>query len=495
MAPTYSFPILGNHEILACLGELDIPHTEQDLLKPHADTLYVAYEELVILLCGESRETMYAPELEAVDVLEFPELYEEAIGNLKFTRRLFHLMRRCGVPDFTLRDLTKPEYTRTRRNLSAVINFAKFREEKVAEYEDTQGESVEMEQRYFAAQRRNADLKAQILKIERAEKAENETEEETRDAIARLKIQHADAKRRADIAAAKKAAAQAELDALHAECDESTALLVAAESEKAELEQKILNVDPALTSALKDLTEKCEAARMKLDEATAETRVLETKAEFMKDLTKDIQKTTEYMEEIVSAWRKKKEASTKLKEAKKKFERLEEKQYEIEARVESLKRQEMNCQEKLNRLKSQGELKRHAAEASLKAAKEELEAVKARKAANSARTAEETNQLQTMQLKIDAMKRQHVSEVESLLNNFVSLREQVASYHAQLADAMDVPLKERVPLAQIGDGAGHRDPVTGEFTHTYNWTNYDTVHFGGIGKGGKPIQASGAARD
>ena len=82
MAPTYSFPILGNHEIISCLGELDIPLTEQDLLKPHPDTLYRAYEEMVVLLCGESREAMYAPELDAADVLEFPELYEEAIGNL-----------------------------------------------------------------------------------------------------------------------------------------------------------------------------------------------------------------------------------------------------------------------------------------------------------------------------------------------------------------------------------------------------------------------------
>ena len=172
MAPTYSFPILGNHEIIACLGELDIPLTEQDLLKPHPDTLYRAYEEMVVLLCGESREAMYAPELDAADVLEFPELYEEAIGNLKFTRRLFDLMRRCGVPDFTLRDLTKPEYTRTRRNVSAVINFAKFREEQVAQYEATQGESVAMEQRYRAAQRKNAELKAQIARLERAKDSE-----------------------------------------------------------------------------------------------------------------------------------------------------------------------------------------------------------------------------------------------------------------------------------------------------------------------------------
>ena len=130
MAPQYSFPILSNHEITACLGELGIPLEEQDLLKPHPDTLYRAYEEIVCLLCGQTREAMYAPNLDAaMDVLEFPELYEEAIGNLKFHRHLFELMSCCGVPDFNLKDLIKPEYARTRRNISAVINFAKYREE------------------------------------------------------------------------------------------------------------------------------------------------------------------------------------------------------------------------------------------------------------------------------------------------------------------------------------------------------------------------------
>jgi kinetochore protein Nuf2 len=486
MAPTYSFPILGNHEIIACLGELDIPLTEQDLLKPHPDTLYRAYEEMVVLLCGESREAMYAPELDAADVLEFPELYEEAIGNLKFTRRLFDLMRRCGVPDFTLRDLTKPEYTRTRRNVSAVINFAKFREERVARYEATQGESVAMEQRYRAAQRRNAELKAQIAKIERAKDSDKESEEETKAAVSALRVKHADASRRAEAAMAKKAVASDELNALNAEAAKSSAELAAAEAEKTELEAKIVHVDPERTATLKLLTHKCAEAQKRLDEATAETRDVEARLAGMKDLARDIAKTTEYMEEVVLAHRKKKEASTKAKDAKKKLAAMEERQYEIEAKVETLKRQEANCAEKLNRLKSQGELKRHAAEASLKAAKEELEAVKARKEANTARSAEENNQLQLLRRQMREAQETHAVEVEALLKNFASLREQVSRYHAQLADAMDVPEKQRVPLAVV-----ERD-ANGEFTHTYNWTNYDTVHFGGIGKG-RPSVAPGAA--
>jgi len=40
------------------------------------------------------------------------------------------MMHDVGVYDFTSRDLTKPEAERVRRILSAVINFAKFREDR-----------------------------------------------------------------------------------------------------------------------------------------------------------------------------------------------------------------------------------------------------------------------------------------------------------------------------------------------------------------------------
>ena len=33
----------------------------------------------------------------------------------------------CGVNDFAIKDVLRPEYQRTRRNLSALVNFERFR--------------------------------------------------------------------------------------------------------------------------------------------------------------------------------------------------------------------------------------------------------------------------------------------------------------------------------------------------------------------------------
>lgn len=109
----------------------------------------------------------------AIDTLEYPELHDESIPTLAFIKHLNRLLVAAGIKDFTLQvhhfpyscmkptnhslllpylsfetvhfaaqDLYKPDSNRLRRNLSGIINFAKFREEKLVPYTDMQ-ESVE----------------------------------------------------------------------------------------------------------------------------------------------------------------------------------------------------------------------------------------------------------------------------------------------------------------------------------------------------------------
>jgi kinetochore protein Nuf2 len=52
------------------------------------------------------------------------------------------LMKSAGVAKFSLRDLWAPEPKRTRDNLSALINFARFREERSVKYMELQEKSV-----------------------------------------------------------------------------------------------------------------------------------------------------------------------------------------------------------------------------------------------------------------------------------------------------------------------------------------------------------------
>ena len=175
-------------------------HHGEGLLRPHPDTLFKVYEDLVVLLCGETREE-YTPNLEAAaNCLEFPELYEEAIGALKFHRHLFKLMKNVGVNDFSMRDMIKPEYARTRRNISAIINFAKFAAVDAQKHEEMLEKAASQEAAYEAALARNKELKEKIakLKAEREAKAAADEDKENnaeKEVPARESTNFAEAKR------------------------------------------------------------------------------------------------------------------------------------------------------------------------------------------------------------------------------------------------------------------------------------------------------------
>ena len=137
----YSFPLLSNGDIIGCIEELGSDLREQELLRPTYEVLRPVYENLVMMLVGMTREELHQPVVTAMDGMEYPEMHEDSIVTMQFNKALMALMRGSGIHDFTLKDIHKPEYTRTRRNLSALINFAKFREEKLTFFNEMQEQS------------------------------------------------------------------------------------------------------------------------------------------------------------------------------------------------------------------------------------------------------------------------------------------------------------------------------------------------------------------
>jgi len=88
----------------------------------------------VELLLNQKREDMAQPAFSGMQELEFPELHEESVPTIAFLNACQKLMTMVGITDFTMYDVSKPDMKRLRRNISAVINFAKFREDWLNTY-------------------------------------------------------------------------------------------------------------------------------------------------------------------------------------------------------------------------------------------------------------------------------------------------------------------------------------------------------------------------
>ena len=115
-------------------------------------------EQLTEVCAGISREELNQPAFAGLSVLSYPELHEDSIphiNNFRMCQR-YHLvlfvipihqinayhnfvllflnsmMETCGITEYSVNDLTAPTTKRLRRQLSGIINFAKFREERLA---------------------------------------------------------------------------------------------------------------------------------------------------------------------------------------------------------------------------------------------------------------------------------------------------------------------------------------------------------------------------
>ena len=128
---TYSFPMLKANEIFALLHNMKIPVSEDDIRKCDSAAIRRIYEAFIESLMGVTKEEMSQPAFSGLSALNYPELHEDSIPELTFYRCAAKLMTTCGIHDFCMKDILAPTHKRLRRHLSAMLNFGRFRDERL----------------------------------------------------------------------------------------------------------------------------------------------------------------------------------------------------------------------------------------------------------------------------------------------------------------------------------------------------------------------------
>jgi kinetochore protein Nuf2 len=127
------FPKLTIQEIIDCLKELGVAITKEVIVQPesHKDTIRQLFEMLAINLLGIQSEELSQPAFHGLEAISYPQLHDESIPQLNGIKAIMKLMEVSEISDFSTRDLTTPSQSRLIRQLSGIMNFAKFREERV----------------------------------------------------------------------------------------------------------------------------------------------------------------------------------------------------------------------------------------------------------------------------------------------------------------------------------------------------------------------------
>ncbi|KAL3773512.1 hypothetical protein ACHAW5_000998 [Stephanodiscus triporus] len=144
-----TFPVLKNPVILQIMREVNVPLSEMELAEPGRckERIREVFAQLLNICLGLDDPAALLSSLDpqravaAVVVgsksskssncfsLSHPELYRDALPETMFFCLLSRQLRICGYDDFGFRDLAMPQAKRLRRQLSALINFLKYRED------------------------------------------------------------------------------------------------------------------------------------------------------------------------------------------------------------------------------------------------------------------------------------------------------------------------------------------------------------------------------
>ncbi|GAK68260.1 uncharacterized protein PAN0_058d6501 [Moesziomyces antarcticus] len=140
-----SFPVVKIDELLGVLSEMGLSISPEDLQKPQGHVAHRVFVAFLECLSGTTTEMMDGRRHEALGSAEYSELYEDGLQMLMFFREVKDMMNAATLYDFTLQDLTRPNPKRFRRQMSALVNFYRFRSDRIVEFEELVTGSEDLE--------------------------------------------------------------------------------------------------------------------------------------------------------------------------------------------------------------------------------------------------------------------------------------------------------------------------------------------------------------
>ena len=433
----YSFPLLKSSEISSCLTELGLPLTIAQLNDPKEEEIKPVLEKLLELLKGVSREELKQMDFQGMTLLSYPDLHEESIVELGSLKELLDLCQKTGVFDVTLTDLIAPEKTRLRRVFSALINFAKFREDKLEAFTHHTKESQELLD-LRAVEEQNAD---ELERQRNAMQAEHENIKpqivQVQQEVEQLQTQlHALVQEQTNLREEMHTAKNISSE-LKVQISDKNNEIAAIQNENARLKAQIIPEPEKLKQGLKDMTNQMHTNRSELSNQTFKLKGQQTRVTQLQKLEEKLSKRVE----LLRSFQTEQQLVGKLRKL---LSDQNEKEQELLSQIDDLTHQEdglkenlSQAQEKLFSLQTSFETKRLTAQQALEQVSQEKEALE--KLLASAKSQQEQNEslMAIKKQQLATLQSEHARTIASLKGKYSTLQQTVNEYHEKLALVMN----------------------------------------------------------
>jgi len=433
----YSFPILKRKVIITCMKELEIALKENDLKSPQEEKIKCIYAAVLEKLLNINVLNKQIP-FNRLNLFEHPQLHESSIISVRLFREMIKFMRMVGVTDFSISDLMAPESSRTVRNLSAIINFARWRSQKFQIYLSSKAKLDELQQKYMdiidenkrlahlftAAQSKIAEeapqaesLQTEIDALKRESHGLMKTVDQTQRDIHSLKKQ---IKSSQTMDGEKKATLNDHIECIH------------------DLERKIVKSPERIKKQLKALSGKIQRDKMDINGAKQRLQSDVVKRGQLKELQSMIALRFEEMQHIHHL---KNERHCK---AEQEVKRLQTAKAAEEKELKSSKKQHKQTEETLRKLKHEYETLMEEKQAKTKSADDKKKQVASLQQEQSRKSTSIRTQISKMDKRIEAekermeqMQKEQHKAIQQILSKYRQLVENVEMYHLNMRQGMD----------------------------------------------------------
>lgn len=416
------------------------------------------YEGFLALLMGYTKQDVQIRSV--TDELHLPhqELYKASVAQLLYFKALSKLMKTADIRDFRVQDdLNFPQPKRLHQHLSALINFAKFREEKLEGYTQLTAATDALLQRKQDLEdvRETAGSRLQALR-DQLQKTEPEIlavrkqrPELCRPQLtpcAQLTAENALLEKQVlegNVAQAKRKETVARLKASNAEAkaqmEAHKAQISSAEGDIARLRGAIVENPEQMERELVALHAQVESETKTSAQLAADAAALARKVDTVGKLETDIGQAVEVLQACVEEQVKLNELARKAKEDQTTLERKELELQQAGEKRERLLAELSNVSDKMHRAQKTGKQKEKEAARDVEHAKAERRKAEADMAASLAMLQENDARAAEVEKQLAALQQTHATEMEAMGTLYKALERQVRAYHAEVNAAMRGP--------------------------------------------------------
>lgn len=369
-------------------------------------------------------------------MFEFPELHDESIPIMAFAKAVMKLMLAAGMHDFSIRDIFKPDHQRTRRALSAIINFGKWREQKLRVFSDLQDAQQRTREEHSALTAQRQLLLAQLSALESQRSVDDVAavaiERENNALLEEIKSLNTQQTQMQERLRDQKSQSAHLLEV----ASERTAALSMAEGTLRELEEQVVQSPERLQATLAAKEARLEGERRALADAEAQGSTLQQRRATLAQTSRDLTTALSLLEQVEGEITKKKEVNRLVKDLRAQIEQLEREQLHLQAHRQHVRRQEGSLMERLQRLESQSTLRKEAALSSVEQQRAQKDAIQAANEAAEAQVQDNETQIRNLQEQIRTLEAAHAHHVRLMAEKFAGVQAQVKVYNSAMRETM-----------------------------------------------------------